>query len=158
DDPGFTYSATWDMARAKQADLLGKANWRRYPAAMLKARAISECARDACQEVLIGIRYTPDELGAADDGGEVLDDGHRRHPDGSVDIARASEDEKVANGFMGSGQRVEQNDLRRMGEPAPGSVLKMTEPDPDDPWLTQAPAAAQVTPAPGAAVETPSPA
>src|SRR5262249_36026053 len=27
DDPGFTYSATWTMDRAKQADLLSKANW-----------------------------------------------------------------------------------------------------------------------------------
>src|SRR5262249_44858070 len=106
DDPGFTYSATWTMARAKQADLLGKANWRKFPQAMLKARAVSECARDACQEVLIGIKYTPDELGAEDDGGEVLDEGYRTFPDGRVDISRASEDEKAANGFMPRPQRV----------------------------------------------------
>jgi hypothetical protein len=32
---------------------------------MLKARAISEVARDACQEALSGVIYTPEELGAS---------------------------------------------------------------------------------------------
>ena len=37
---------------------------------MLKARAISEVARDACEEALFGLHYTPEELGA-----EVNEDG-----------------------------------------------------------------------------------
>ena len=139
DDPGFTYSATWDMERAKQAGLLGKTNWVRYPEAMLKARAVSECARDACQEVLLGIRYTPDELGADDDGGELLHDGYPTLPNGAVNQSLLTEEEKEAAGLMPRAQRVEHEELRRMNEPPAGAVDKLTEPDPDDPWLTPEP-------------------
>lgn len=78
DDPGFTYSCTWTLDRAAQAGLCkvehgkpvardrnGKpTSWEKYPAAMLKARAITEVARDACEDVLFGLHYTPEELGA----------------------------------------------------------------------------------------------
>lgn len=73
DDPDFTFRAEWTMERAKQADLLGKGTWKKYPAAMLKARAISEVARDACEETLSGVHYTPEELGAeVDEEGNVV--------------------------------------------------------------------------------------
>ena len=65
DDPDFTFESTWDMARANQAQLTGKENWRKYPLAMLTARAITECARDACPEALYGVVYTGEEMGAA---------------------------------------------------------------------------------------------
>jgi hypothetical protein len=52
------------MDRAKAANLTGKGNWRTYPAAMLKARAITEVARDACPEALFGVAYTAEELGS----------------------------------------------------------------------------------------------
>jgi hypothetical protein len=73
DDPDFTFEAKWTLDRAKAADLLGKGTWKKYPAAMLKARAISEVARDACEEALFGLHYTPEELGADvdEDGGVV---------------------------------------------------------------------------------------
>ena len=64
DDPDFTFRSVWTMERAKAAGLAGKGVWKQYPAAMLKARAISEVARDACQEALSGVIYTPEELGA----------------------------------------------------------------------------------------------
>ncbi|MEU5716596.1 hypothetical protein AB0G71_12535 [Streptomyces sp. NPDC020403] len=78
DDPDFTYECTWTLERAEQAGLLqikeGKpwardrngrpATWEKYTAAMLKARAITEVARDACEDVLFGLHYTPEELGA----------------------------------------------------------------------------------------------
>ena len=77
DDPDFTFRSEWTMERAKAAGLTGKGVWKSYPAAMLKARAISEVARDACQEALSGVIYTPEELGAAitvdADGEMVLD-------------------------------------------------------------------------------------
>lgn len=73
DDPDFTFRSEWTLERAKQAELLGKANWRKYPAAMLKARAITEAARDACEEALYGLQYTPEELGAeVDEDGVVV--------------------------------------------------------------------------------------
>lgn len=65
DDPDFTFRSVWTMERAKAAGLAGKGVWKSYPAAMLKARAISEVARDACQEALSGVIYTPEELGAS---------------------------------------------------------------------------------------------
>lgn len=65
DDPDYTYRCEWTLDRAKAAGLLGKGVWKTYPAAMLKARAISEVCRDAAQECLSGMAYTPEELGAA---------------------------------------------------------------------------------------------
>lgn len=78
DDPDFTYECTWDLERAAQASLCEIKNgkpwardrngkptaWEKYTAAMLKARAITEVARDACEDVLFGLHYTPEELGA----------------------------------------------------------------------------------------------
>lgn len=68
DDPDFTFTATWDMAKAQQANLSGKENWRKYPMAMLTARSITECARDACSDALYGVIYTGEELGASQTG------------------------------------------------------------------------------------------
>lgn len=74
DDPDFCFEVTWTMDRARAAGLAGKGVWRSYPAAMLKARAITECARMACEEALSGLHYTPEELGAqVNEEGEVID-------------------------------------------------------------------------------------
>ncbi|MFE5582505.1 hypothetical protein [Kitasatospora sp. NPDC056531] len=81
DDPDFTYEVTWELRRnergnpsAEDAGLLGKDVWKKYAAAMLKARAISQVARDACEEVLFGLHYTPEELGAyVDQDGNPVD-------------------------------------------------------------------------------------
>lgn len=88
DDPEWTYECTWDLERAEQAGLCqirdgkpyardrnGKPTaWEKYPAAMLKARAITEVARDACEDVLFGLHYTPEELGAyVDQDGNPVD-------------------------------------------------------------------------------------
>lgn len=72
DDPDFTFESAWSMDRAKAAGLTGKKVWQQYPDAMLKARAITEVARDACPEALFGVIYTAEELGA---DGVVTDDG-----------------------------------------------------------------------------------
>ena len=74
DDPDFVFECTWTLDRAQQAGLTGKKVWKQYPAAMLKARAITEVAREACEEALSGMHYTPEELGAQVDGeGNPLD-------------------------------------------------------------------------------------
>ncbi|WP_051864906.1 recombinase RecT [Streptosporangium roseum] len=70
DDPDFEFRSTWTMARATSAGLTNKSVWKNYPEAMLKARAVSEVAREACEEELSGVGYTPEELGA-----EVNSDG-----------------------------------------------------------------------------------
>lgn len=78
DDPDFVFEAVWTLDRAVTARLCeirdGKpwsrtkkgepSNWEKYPVAMLKARAVSEVCRDGCEEVLCGVHYTPEELGA----------------------------------------------------------------------------------------------
>jgi hypothetical protein len=64
DDAEFEFRAEWTMQRAHAAGLTGKQVWKNYPEAMLKARAISEVAREACEEALRGVGYTPEELGA----------------------------------------------------------------------------------------------
>lgn len=74
DDPDFVFRAEWTMQRAQAAGLTGKGVWKQYPAAMLKARAITEVARDACPEALAGVAYTPEELNADDSVAHVSDD------------------------------------------------------------------------------------
>jgi hypothetical protein len=64
DDPEFPFTAVWDIAKATRAKLTGKDTWKQFPGAMLRARAISECVRMACPEVLHGSIYTPEEIGA----------------------------------------------------------------------------------------------
>ena len=80
DDPDFTFAVTWTLQRnedgnpsAAEAGLLNKNTWKNYPAAMLKSRAITQCARDACEEALFGLHYTPEELGEeVDEDGAVV--------------------------------------------------------------------------------------
>ena len=73
DDPDFTFRAVWTMDRAKSAGLTGKGgSWATFPVAMLKARAITEVARDACPEVLAGVAYTAEELEPSGPGGRPV--------------------------------------------------------------------------------------
>jgi hypothetical protein len=74
DDPDYPFEFTWTWDRAVKAGLTGKSNWKNYPSAMLMARATTEAARAACQEVLFGLIYTPDELGAEVVDGELPPD------------------------------------------------------------------------------------
>ena len=87
DDPDFTFRSEWDLDRAVIAELCtikdgkpfaldskGRSKpWRKFYPSMTKARAITEVARDACEEALYGLHYTPEELGAdVDDEGHVI--------------------------------------------------------------------------------------
>ena len=73
DDADFTFSATWTMDRAQRAGLANKAVWKNYGEAMCKARAISEVVREGAEDVLMGVSYTPEEMGAlVTDGGEMI--------------------------------------------------------------------------------------
>lgn len=73
DDPDFTYEARWTVEKAKAAGLWGRGNWSKYPGAMLRARAITEVARMGASEALLGVVYTPEELGAdVDETGAVV--------------------------------------------------------------------------------------
>ena len=61
DDPEFVFRAEWTIDRAKKAGLAGKGTWAKHPGQMLKWRAITEVARDACPEVIFGLS-TADEV------------------------------------------------------------------------------------------------
>lgn len=52
----------FEKADAESAGLLGKENWRKYPRAMFRSRAISEMARALFPECLMGCSYVPEEL------------------------------------------------------------------------------------------------
>lgn len=70
---------SFTAVEARAADLIGndrKKNWKKYPAAMLRARAKSALARDVYPEIFFGI-YTPDEGEdiAASAGYEAIDSG-----------------------------------------------------------------------------------
>lgn len=59
----------WTIDRAKQLGLVGKANWKNQPQAMLVARATSELARLIASDAILGIGYSSEEVadgGAAD--------------------------------------------------------------------------------------------
>lgn len=61
DDPDYAFTATWDQGKATVAGLWGKDQWKRYPEAMLTARAISEVCRMGAPDALMGVVYTPEE-------------------------------------------------------------------------------------------------
>lgn len=52
---------SFTIDEARNAQLTGKDNWKKYPAAMLRARAASSLARLVYPEITTGL-YTPDEL------------------------------------------------------------------------------------------------
>lgn len=68
-DRDTPYRAEFTMEDAKNAKLLGKdgSGWSKYPKSMLVARATSIAVRDECPDVMFGVVYTPEELGAAVD-------------------------------------------------------------------------------------------
>ena len=61
---------TFSKAEATEAGLLDKLSWKRYPANMLRARAVSNGARMLGPDLLAGMSYTPEELGAEVDEDE----------------------------------------------------------------------------------------
>lgn len=98
DDPDHEFRSEWDLDRAVTAELCtikdgkpyavdskGRSKpWRKFYPSMVKARAITEVARDGCEEVLFGLHYTPDELGAEVDEegnivGQIVQDGQEPH-------------------------------------------------------------------------------
>lgn len=62
-----TMAVTWTSEMAQRAGLVNKDNWKKYPEAMLWARAVSQLCRMLFADVLFGVSYTPEELGERGD-------------------------------------------------------------------------------------------
>jgi hypothetical protein len=75
DDKTFKFEVTWDKDKAVKAGLWGQRGpWSQYPTQMLRARAITEVARQGASEALMGMIYSPEDFGATiTDTGEVLE-------------------------------------------------------------------------------------
>lgn len=56
-----SYIATWDIAKASKMNLVGKDNYKKQPANMLKWRAVGESCRVTFPDILKGL-YLPDEV------------------------------------------------------------------------------------------------
>lgn len=138
DDPTFTFSTTWTLERAKAAGLLTNDSWRKYPDNMLKARAISECARNACPDVIAGFGYTAEELGddTADSYPQTDSDGVSAHNagHGSAEIAAPGPSESPVIEYA---EVIEPAELTR-------PVERLTTTPDDDAWQS-APVASEPT-------------
>lgn len=75
DDKTFKFEVTWDKNKAVKAGLWGQRGpWSQYPTQMLRARAITEVARQGASEALMGMIYSPEDFGATiTDTGEVIE-------------------------------------------------------------------------------------
>lgn len=62
DDPGHPFTATWTIEQARAAQLAGKDTWKQYPAAMLRARAVTEVVRMGASEAVLGMEYSAEEM------------------------------------------------------------------------------------------------
>ncbi len=80
DDPDFEHVAEWDRKKAEDHGLWGKGHWKKNPELMLKNRALSECVREACYEVMGGVAYTPDEVMDFAEPSPVRAEATRPHP------------------------------------------------------------------------------
>ena len=66
--PGFDAClGEFTIDQAKAAGLLSNQTWKSYPANMMRARAISNGARMIGADLLAGMSYTPEEMGAGVD-------------------------------------------------------------------------------------------
>lgn len=63
-DNGDTASATFTLADAERAGLTRSSAWKSYPVDMCQWRAVARLARSLFGDCVLGLGYTPEELGA----------------------------------------------------------------------------------------------
>ena len=65
-DNGDEMTSEWTLEMAQRAGLVNKDNWKKYPEAMLWARAVSQLCRMLFADVFAGSTYTEDEVELTD--------------------------------------------------------------------------------------------
>ena len=121
---------SFTLEEAKAAGVTGKDNWRKYPAAMLRARAAAALARAVYPDLVLGV-YDPDELGAS-----------------TIDVTPAPAPAPVV------GRVVESAPVAApVAAPAPAARRKKTEPAPAPAPAVEEAEVVEVSPADGLATE-----
>lgn len=110
---------SFTMKQARQAGITGKHNWKAYPAAMLRARAKSDLARDEFPDVVGGL-YDPDEL-------ESVQTGYRPDTDHVHAAPPSPEPVKPL-----TAEEIKQNVNLAAAMEAAGVAQPTDHPDPDD--------------------------
>lgn len=90
--------STFSIADAQKAGVAGKPNWKRYPKAMLFARAMSQGVRTHCPDVTAGPAYVPEELGA-----QVGETGEPIHVEQPAEQAPVEDAEEVTGEVVTEG-------------------------------------------------------
>lgn len=121
---------TWTMDDAKRAGLEQRQTWRKFPAAMLLARATSQLCRAVFPDVLAGLTYTVEELQDGDtlgDDMEIPADAPPETPTKTTARARhKAVSKKAATASQGQGAAPPQRERPLL----PGE--EQQDPDPDD--------------------------
>lgn len=120
------FVSKFTIENAKTAQLTGKEVWKQYPAAMLFSRAISAGLRKICPDALMGISYTPEELGAnTDHEGNVIETTGRTVPDGGSAEGSKPVGTQPATGSLTGGKPPEQANSAALNV---GSEIKTVDP------------------------------
>jgi len=85
-DNGRQMIARFTIDQARRAGLLNKANWQHYPDAMLAARATAKLGRLHFADVLLGLQYTPEELGVVAGPYDAIDVDYDAAADADVPV------------------------------------------------------------------------
>lgn len=75
-DTGEEAEVEWTLEEAKQANLLGKSNWKTYPSDMLWARCVGRLARRLGSDMFGGMNYTAEEVRDFDDASNPYSSGY----------------------------------------------------------------------------------
>lgn len=95
-DNGDEMTSEWTLEMATRAGLVNKDNWKKYPEAMLWARAVSQLCRMLFADVFAGSTYTDDEVEMTD-----LERDEEAVNDGLGDLAMPVVDEQPDDSLDG---------------------------------------------------------
>lgn len=137
DDPEGAFTVTWDQVKAQRAGLWGQRGpWTQYPSQMLRARAITEVCRQGASDALMGVIYTPEEMGASvDEEGQIITPPTQAPPTQaasalpSVDEVHAATDTALLREWWQQAQAAGRMDLRAVIE-ARATQLQDATPEP----------------------------